>query len=37
MISLTKNERIDELARLLGGDQLTDSAIANAKELLSSH
>lgn len=37
MISLTKNERIDELARLLGGDQLTDSAIANAKELLSSY
>lgn len=37
MISLTKNERIDELARLLGGDQLTDSAIANAKEMLSSY
>lgn len=34
MISLNENERIDELARLLAGDTLTESAIANAKELL---
>lgn len=37
MISLSKSERIEELARLLGGDELTDSAIANAKELLSTY
>lgn len=37
MISLQKSERIDELARLLAGDTLTDSAIANAKELLNSY
>lgn len=34
MISLSKNERIDELARLLAGDKITESAIANAKALL---
>jgi DNA repair protein RecN (Recombination protein N) len=34
MICLKENERIEELARLLAGDKLTDSAIANAKELL---
>ncbi|MFT2090989.1 DNA repair protein RecN [Paraglaciecola sp. 2405UD69-4] len=34
MISLKENERIEELARLLAGDTLTESAIANAKELL---
>jgi DNA repair protein RecN (Recombination protein N) len=34
MISLQESERIEELARLLAGDKLTDSAIANAKELL---
>lgn len=34
MINLNQNERIEELARLLAGDKLTDSAIANAKELL---
>jgi DNA repair protein RecN (Recombination protein N) len=34
MISLQKSERIEELARLLAGDTLTESAIANAKELL---
>jgi DNA repair protein RecN (Recombination protein N) len=37
MLCLDENERIDELARLLAGDKLTDSAIANAKELLNSH
>ena len=35
MICLQENERIEELARLLAGDTLTESAIANAKELLS--
>ncbi|MDO6838306.1 DNA repair protein RecN [Paraglaciecola chathamensis] len=34
MISLQESERIEELARLLAGDKLTDSALANAKELL---
>jgi DNA repair protein RecN (Recombination protein N) len=34
MICLAENERIEELARLLAGDTLTESAIANAKELL---
>ncbi|TDF42193.1 DNA repair protein RecN [Alteromonadaceae bacterium M269] len=34
MISLSKTERIDELARLLAGDEITESAIANAKALL---
>lgn len=34
MICLQENERIEELARLLAGDTLTASAIANAKELL---
>jgi DNA repair protein RecN (Recombination protein N) len=34
MISLQENERIEELARLLAGDTLTESAIANARELL---
>lgn len=34
MICLSENERIEELARLLAGDTLTESAIANAKELL---
>jgi len=37
MISLNENERIEELARLLAGDTLTESAIANAKELLCSY
>ena len=34
MICLQENERIEELARLLAGDTLTESAIANARELL---
>lgn len=34
MICLQESERIEELARLLAGDTLTESAIANAKELL---
>jgi len=34
IISLSQQERIEELARLLAGDKLTDTAIANAKDLL---
>lgn len=34
IISLSEQERIEELARLLAGDKLTDTAIANAKDLL---
>ena len=34
MISLQESERIEELARLLAGDTLTETAIANARELL---
>lgn len=36
MLPLTKQARVDELARLLAGNEITDSAIANAKELLKS-
>ncbi len=36
ILPLTKQDRIDELARLLAGDKVTDSAIANARELLKS-
>jgi len=36
MLALTKQDRIDELARLLAGDKITKSALANAKELLKS-
>ncbi len=34
MIRLTDAERVEELAKMLSGDRLSDSAIANAKELL---
>ncbi len=34
MYQLDDNQRIDELARLLGGSTITDSTRANAKELL---
>ncbi|MGF1778214.1 DNA repair protein RecN [Vibrio nomapromontoriensis] len=34
MYALNENERISELARLLGGSQITESTLANAKELL---
>ncbi|GAC12947.1 DNA repair protein RecN [Aliiglaciecola lipolytica] len=37
MICLQEKERIEELARLLAGDTLTNSAIENAKELLGSY
>ena len=36
MLPLTKQDRIDELARLLAGDKVTESALANARELLES-
>jgi DNA repair protein RecN (Recombination protein N) len=34
VLRLTKEERVNEIARLLAGDELTDTAIANAKDLL---
>ncbi len=34
MNSLNEEQRVSELARLLGGSQITESTIANAKELL---
>lgn len=34
LLKLTKQERVNEIARLLAGDELTDTAIANAKDLL---
>jgi len=34
MRNLDDEQRIEELARLLGGSQITDSTLANAKELL---
>ncbi len=34
MVKLTKQERIHELARLLGGDSITERTLANAEELL---
>lgn len=34
MNALSAEQRVEELARLLAGDTLTDSAIANAKEML---
>lgn len=34
MLRLTENERVNEIARLLAGDKLTETAIANAKDLL---
>ncbi|MCV2885973.1 DNA repair protein RecN [Aestuariibacter sp. AA17] len=34
MVALDENQRVEELARLLAGDKLTDSALANARELL---
>lgn len=36
MTPLDKAERLQELARLLGGDTITDNTLANAKELLQS-
>lgn len=34
VMALTAQDRVNELARLLAGDRITDSAIANAKALL---
>lgn len=34
MLALTEQDRVDELARLLAGDKVTDTALANARELL---
>ena len=34
MFTLTKEERIQELARLLGGDSITEHTLANAQDLL---
>lgn len=34
VLRLTKEERVNEIARLLAGDELTETAIANAKDLL---
>lgn len=34
MMPLDKTQRIEELARLLGGDEITSNTLANAKELL---
>ncbi|QYJ98784.1 DNA repair protein RecN [Shewanella alkalitolerans] len=36
MVPLDKGQRIEELARLLGGDVITNNTLANAKELLQS-
>ncbi|VEH67983.1 DNA recombination/repair protein RecN [Rodentibacter pneumotropicus] len=36
MTALSQSERIPALARLLGGSQITDLALANAKEMLES-
>ncbi|WP_417348321.1 DNA repair protein RecN [Ferrimonas sp.] len=34
MVTLAQTQRLDELARLLGGDSITDATLANARELL---
>ena len=34
MVALTQEQRIDELARLLGGDKITASTLSNAAEML---
>lgn len=35
IVQLNERERLEEIARLLSGDKLTDAALKNAKELLS--
>lgn len=37
MIALSENQRVEALAKLLAGDKLTDTAVANARELLGRH
>lgn len=34
IISLSANERVEEIARLMSGEQITDAAISNAKALM---
>ena len=34
LITLNENERIEEIAEMIGGKQRTDAAIIHAKELL---
>jgi len=34
MQALDKEQRVNELARLLGGDVITENTLANARELL---
>jgi DNA repair protein RecN (Recombination protein N) len=34
MQTLDKDQRVNELARLLGGDVITENTLANARELL---
>ncbi|OIQ46364.1 MAG: DNA repair protein RecN [Gammaproteobacteria bacterium MedPE] len=34
MVALSENERVQELARLLGGNTISDNTVANAQELL---
>lgn len=34
MIALDSDQRVSELARLLGGSEITDSTLANARELM---
>lgn len=35
MTALSQERRVDALAKLLGGSKITDTAIANAQEMLS--
>ena len=37
VLKLSDEERVDEIARMLAGDQISESARANARELLSNH
>ena len=37
VVKLSGEERVDEIARMLAGDQISESARANARELLSNH
>ena len=37
MVRLSADERVLEIAQMLSGSNVTDAAISNAKELLSSH
>ncbi len=36
LAELTGTERVQEIARMLGGAQITDKALAHAREMLSS-